>query len=429
MKKEDGFKWLFLDLNSYFASVEQQENPALRNKPVIVVPTDTDYTCAIAASYEAKAYGVKTGTMVKEAKKMCPNLRIVVARHHAYVEYHNRIIEEVVKHTPIRKIWSIDELSSILPPNKRNKNSAQKLSENIKEGIRTNIGEHIKCSIGFAPNSLLAKIACDIKKPDGLTIISQEDLPEALYDLDLIDLPGIGYNMNKRLRAANINSVQDFCSISPKHARKIWRNVEGERFLYLLHGYDIEKKATNTSVIGHSRVIPPEARDHKKSRDIAKKLLSKAATRLRDKSLFAQKINLSIRSRSGLRCGREKKIPATQNTLIFQRHMLDMWNEIINEIVFTEGCSTDFICIKKISVTLYDLTTEALITNDLFDENISQKKIIRKRNDALITAIDSLRNKYKKDMVSIGPTPQTKTDYLGTKIAFSRIPDQKEFWS
>jgi DNA polymerase-4 len=112
MHQQPGLKWLFMDLNSYFASVEQQERPELRGKPVAVVPMMTDSTCAIAASYEAKAYGIKTGTPIYEAKQMCPGLRCVLARHDLYVDYHHRILEEVVKHTPINKVWSIDELSS-----------------------------------------------------------------------------------------------------------------------------------------------------------------------------------------------------------------------------------------------------------------------------------------------------------------------------
>ena len=119
MDVNPGLKWLFFDLNSYFASVEQQENPALRGKPVAVVPMQSDYTCAIAASYEAKAYGIKTGTRILDAKQMCPNLICVPARHDIYVQYHNRILEEFIKLAPINKVWSIDELSSRLPPSKR----------------------------------------------------------------------------------------------------------------------------------------------------------------------------------------------------------------------------------------------------------------------------------------------------------------------
>src|SRR5690554_8020124 len=91
-------KWLFFDLNSYFASVEQQDRPELRGKPVAVVPMKTNSTCAIAASYEAKAYGVKTGTMIYEARKMCPGLICVEARHNVYVDYHKRIFGEVENH-------------------------------------------------------------------------------------------------------------------------------------------------------------------------------------------------------------------------------------------------------------------------------------------------------------------------------------------
>src|SRR3954447_10972359 len=87
--------WLFVDLNSYFASVEQQDRPELRGKPVGVVPMLADTTCCIAASYEAKAYGVRTGTIVAEAKRLCPGIILVEGRHELYVEYHHRVVEAV----------------------------------------------------------------------------------------------------------------------------------------------------------------------------------------------------------------------------------------------------------------------------------------------------------------------------------------------
>ena len=102
--------WLFLDLNSFFASVEQQENPALRGKPVAVVPVMTDATCAIAASAQAKKFGIKTGTNIGEARHKCPDLQLVLARHDKYVEYHHEIIKEVERHYPVTSICSIDEM-------------------------------------------------------------------------------------------------------------------------------------------------------------------------------------------------------------------------------------------------------------------------------------------------------------------------------
>ena len=98
-----GLGWLYLDLNSYFASVEQQLDPRLRGRPVAVVPTDTDATCAIAASYEAKAFGVKTGTMIYKARQICPGLITVPARHDKYVEYHHKVMEQIDRFLPLNQ--------------------------------------------------------------------------------------------------------------------------------------------------------------------------------------------------------------------------------------------------------------------------------------------------------------------------------------
>ena len=103
--------WLFVDLNSYFASVEQDDRPELRGRPVGVVPMMADTTVCIAASYEAKAYGVKTGTVVADAKRMCPGLVLVEARHEIYVDYHHRIVEAVESCLPVTAVCSIDEMA------------------------------------------------------------------------------------------------------------------------------------------------------------------------------------------------------------------------------------------------------------------------------------------------------------------------------
>ena len=94
-------KWLYLDFNSYFATIEQQINPPLRNRPIAIVPSITDYTCAIAASYEAKKKGIKTGTIIAEAKKLCPDIICIQANHEKYIAYHRKLINEINKHIPI----------------------------------------------------------------------------------------------------------------------------------------------------------------------------------------------------------------------------------------------------------------------------------------------------------------------------------------
>src|SRR5579875_405155 len=104
-----GLRWLFLDLNSYFASVEQQEDPRLRGRPVVVAPVMSEYTCAIAASYEAKRFGIRTGTAVNEARRLCPGLVVIEARPEVYVDYHHHILDEIGRHLPIHAVRSIDE--------------------------------------------------------------------------------------------------------------------------------------------------------------------------------------------------------------------------------------------------------------------------------------------------------------------------------
>jgi DNA polymerase-4 len=195
MKNDNAVQWMFVDMNSFFASVEQQVNPHLQDRPVAVLPSMTQHTCAIAASYEAKAFGIKTGTLVSDALQACPHLNCVPARHDLYRKYHDLILAEADRHTPIHKVWSIDEFSCRLFPSDQPIERAIALAEQLREGIFNNVGTAIKCSIGLAPNSYLAKVASDMKKPNGLTVLTKDNLQEKLFPLALTDFPGIGANM------------------------------------------------------------------------------------------------------------------------------------------------------------------------------------------------------------------------------------------
>src|SRR3982751_155743 len=128
-------RWLFLDLNSYFASVEQQLDPKLRGKPVIVAPVGSDTTVAIAASVEAKKYGISTGTLVWEAKRLCRELMIAPAQHQRYVEFHDAIIAEIWRHVPVTHVCSIDEVACRLLDNENDRDAAIALARRIKAGI------------------------------------------------------------------------------------------------------------------------------------------------------------------------------------------------------------------------------------------------------------------------------------------------------
>ena len=420
MKPETGIKWLFLDLNSYFASVEQQLDPALRGKPVAVVPMETDATCAIAASYEAKAYGIKTGTKIYEAKKLCPDLKCVLARHDHYVEYHHKILEEIIKHVPINKVWSIDELSSRLPERLRSIEAAKDIAHKIKAGLRDNVGEMIRCSIGLAPNSFLAKVATDMQKPDGLTILHPDILPGPLLDLKLRDLPGIGANMEVRLNRAGIYTMAQFWNTEPKQARKIWGSVGGEKFWYNLHGYDVPDTVTSKSTIGHSRMLDPDLRPPAAARIVARRLTVKAATRLRRHEFYATKFSLSIRTVDNKKWTQEKRLSPAQDNFTFLTLLDEMWGDIphINHPALR---------LKKVAVTLYGLRKPEEITPDLFESvsTIHQKE--NAHNKAVSELIDTLNKKHGAETISLGISPKTAAGFVGTKIAFSRIPDREEF--
>ena len=228
--------WLFLDLNSYFASVEQQLRPELRGKPIAVVPVDTDATCAIAASQEAKKFGIKTGTNIGEARRRCPELITVMAGHDLYVEFHHKIIEEVERHFPVHVICSIDEMACKLDAPRRHLDMAKDLAKRIKQGLRDRVGECITCSIGLAPNRFLAKVASDMQKPDGLVVLLPEELPGRLLELELRDLCGIGRRMEPRLHACGIRTMEDLWTAERETLHRAWGGVGGDRFWHGLHG-------------------------------------------------------------------------------------------------------------------------------------------------------------------------------------------------
>lgn len=424
-------RWLYIDFNSFFASVEQQLNPKLRGKPLIVLPLMTDSTCAIAASYEAKAFGIKTGTPVWEAKQRCPGLLLVPAQHQHYVEFHQRIIEVVEDCHPVTAICSIDEIACHLGGRDQIPEEAIKLSRAIKAALAKKIGPYVRCSIGLASNRFLAKVAGDMQKPDGLTLLLPENLPGPLLKLAPMDLPGISHNMNMRLLFSGIGSMKDLWALTPKHMRAIWRSVEGERFYAMLHGYDIPDRETKRSSIGHSRVLEPSLRVPEAAYEVTRKLLMKAATRLRREGFAASMLGFGVRfghpngpqnRDDGIRGWSDaRRFNHSEDTFLFLKTLDDMWSLMLAKI---RQCGIRHIIIKKTSVTLWDLLPQKEVTGDLFATPVKRPSIRTK--ESLSAALDTLQRRYGKDMVTIGWKSKA-LDQFGTKIAFTRVPEMEEF--
>jgi DNA polymerase IV len=416
----DGLRWLYVDFNSYFASVEQQLNPRLRGRPVAVIPVETESTCAIAASYEAKAFGVKTGTPVYEARKKCPGLVCVLARHNRYVEFHNRILTEIDRHIPVSAVCSIDEMACRLMNNERSPERARSIAHAIKTGIAENIGEHVRCSIGIAQNKYLAKVATDLQKPDGLTVLLPEDLPGRLQALKLRDLPGIGHNIERRLNRAGIHDLPALLGLQPKHMRAIWGSLWGEKMWYYLRGFDLPDGETNRSTVGHSHVLAPEMRPPEQAYIVARRLTMKAAARLRRMEYHAGKFSLSVRIEDGPRLGLEASCAPAQDSFIFLKLLEDLWQALLHE----SGARK----IKKINIVLHDLVPDKdlNVQADLFAAP-APAQAIKKRNEKVSRAMDHLNQKFGKNTVLLGMTGDQEKSATGTKIAFTRIPDMAEF--
>ena len=412
-------RWLYIDFNSYFASVEQELNPALRGKPVAVVPVDTDATCAIAASYEAKALGIKTGTPIYEAKRMCPGLICVLGQHEKYVDYHHRILREVENHIPVTAVCSIDEVACWLMDNETSVERSTEIAKSIKRGLAKNVGEYVRCSIGIAPNRYLAKVATDLQKPDGLTVIEAKDLPDRLYSLKLRDLPGIGWNMEKRIHMAGIGDMRTLMTLAPDRMRSIWGSVWGEKMWYLLRGKDLPDEETTRSTIGHSHVMAPELREPAKARFVARRLTLKVASRLRRLGYYASHFSIAARIENGPRLESHLACWRAQDTPTFL-HMMDMgWKRITKE---ARGAR-----FKKVSVTLSGLTAANELQPELFtalpDVDLKQ----RAKAEKMSAALDKINHRFGRDSVLVGMLPSQGRSFSGTKIAFTRIPDMEEF--
>lgn len=311
---------LFLDMNSFFASVEQQEQPQWRNAPLIVAPIDADTTSAISVSYQARAFGIKTGTSVIEAKHLCPQIRVVAARPKLYVQY-SRAIIELLHHIFVTITdLSIDEMACVLCPSQQSVAAATVAAYRVKALIKKELGEALRCSVGIAPNVFLAKVASDFEKPDGLTVFCG-DYRAKLFSLELTDLPGIAKRNAARLRAYGIYTVEDLWHAPLTTLRRVWGGTVGERWHYMLRGnriadYGVHGHGPKKSV-SHSHVLPPQLRSLQGAKDMLLRLAAKALKRLRGYDQTAKYAGCLISFRSAFdrtqRCRWEKHLVSFQD--------------------------------------------------------------------------------------------------------------------
>jgi DNA polymerase IV len=417
-------RWLFLDLNSYFASVEQQLQPSLRGRPVVVAPVGSDTTVAIAASVEAKRYGIRTGTPVWEAKRLCRDLVVTPARHERYVEYHDRIVAEIERHIPVTKVCSIDEVACRLLDNENGRDAAVALAHRIKAGIRARVGQCLTSSVGIAPNRLLAKLASDLQKPDGLVVFEDRDLPHALFDLRLTEIAGIGAAMERRLARDGVNDIRQLCARRPRDAGTAWGGTDGDRLWYLLHGFELPEKPTRSRTVGHSHVLSPRHRGPESARLTARRLALKAASRLRRKGYRARLLVLHARFEEAKDKWRTSvRLPATEDSFV----ILDRLDAILPRLRDAAAARPGGL-LRMVGVTLAEIEPAVAGQDTLWSRLDPDDPLAREtRGLALSRAMDRVNQRWGRNAVSVGPQTGGRLDRVGTKIAFGRIPEADEF--
>jgi len=416
--------WLFVDLNSYFASVEQDTRPELRGRPVGVVPMMADTTCCIAASYEAKACGVKTGTIVADAKRMCPGLVLVEARHEIYVDYHHRIVEAVESCLPVTAVLSIDEMACRLMGRERPLLAAMELGRQVKARILERVGPMMRSSVGLATNRYLAKVASDMEKPDGLVALPADILPYALRQLTLRDLPGIGARTEQRLAEKGIRTMEQLMALDCQQAGELWGSVWGERLWHWLQGEDFDMAETeHLKSLSHQHVLGPEMRTPEKAWAVAHKLLHKAAMRLRAGGLWASSIGLAI----GFAVPRGSSAPVSRYGVPTKGWKGELRLSecrdnptliaALSRLWASRPTGEQFDHPYFIGVHLNGLVPDHLHTLNLFDGTEEEQGRTR-----LLAAMDELNNKY--GLSTLAPaTMLTAFKAAPTRIAFHSIPE------
>jgi DNA polymerase-4 len=221
---------MFVDMNSYFATCEQQVNYWLRHRPVGVCVYTGQYGCVIAPSIEAKKAGVKMGMRLNEAMRVCPDLVPLPTNPALYREIQVKIMTRLRRFCPDVIPKSIDEAIVNLSDYALVYKDPLKLAEQIKKDIKTEVGDYLQCSIGLAPNAFLAKLATEIQKPNGLVRLTADNIDGYLARMQLTDLPGIASRMAERLQRAGLHTPLQLRHAAPDRIRRACKSIVGEHW-------------------------------------------------------------------------------------------------------------------------------------------------------------------------------------------------------
>ena len=291
---------LHLDMDAFFASVEQQANPRLRGKPVFVCGNRHSRTVVATASYEARAFGVTTGMPMHEALRLCPSAILVEGNPAKYADLFNRVARMMERYSPDLEVVSIDEAFLDLTATAERFGGPMTVSRALQDRVRAQLG--LSCSIGLGPNKLIAKLASSLRKPGGLTQIRSDELPMILAELPVQELCGIGPAYGEVLAAEGITTCGELAQVDPQRLIRRFGRSAGVHLAQLARGIDerpvvpIDRTPPAKSV-GHLHTLPHDTSDGELMRAVLLDLSEKVGRRLRADGAAGRTMTLTVRYR------------------------------------------------------------------------------------------------------------------------------------
>jgi DNA polymerase IV len=287
---------LHIDMDAFFISVEQRDDPLLRGKPAAVCGS-LSRGVVTSATYEARPYGIRAGMSTQEAKRRCPQLILVEGNHSKYTETAARIFSILKEYTPLVEVASIDEAYLDITESLLLYKSTSRIAQSIKNQIRE--GEQLTCSIGVAPNKLLAKLGSRLKKPDGLVVIAKEDVEERLRDLPVSKLNGIGPKLGEALNSIGIFTCGQLGKFPVSVLSKRF-GVIGERLHEMGLGLDDSPvlpfdEEEDAKSISHSVTLEEDTSDPNILRKVLLQLSERVSRRMRKEKFYGKRIAITVR--------------------------------------------------------------------------------------------------------------------------------------
>lgn len=392
---------MHLDLNSCFASIEQQANPLLRGKPIAVAAYVSPGGCILAASVEAKTYGVKTGLCVKEGKVLCPRLIVLPSDPDKYRQVHLKFRKLLSDYTTQVVPKSIDEFVLDLSDFVNSGISLETVAKQIKQRITNEIGDWLTISVGLAPNRFLAKTAAGLHKPNGLDTIDKNNYQNIYENLALTDLCGISLANTARLNRVGVRSVAQFARADIQTLHSAFGSIAGYYWYLRLHGWEIDAVEFGRKSFGNSYALPKPLATEADLTPILAKLVEKTSYRLRRGGYTACGVHLGLVYRDGTYWHKGLTVPeifAGNDVYSYIRQLLQSCREVKP--------------VRNLAVSCFNLRKQGSTQLVLFENILKKKK--------LVAAVDKIKRRYGQYAIASALMLSAKKN-VPDRIAFGGV--------